>query len=103
MPHENYLFWFRFQFPIDRANKDDHEVIEPIVIVAKSEDEALFWGNKIAEKYIQDLFIKNKYHTKKIGFTSFIWDNCENIDDSEKKEAESFPFVHYGEYPKWKI
>lgn len=68
MTHEKYLFWFRLCFPIDWVNDDKHEVIELVFIIAKSNKETLFWGNKIAEKLIEKLLIANNYHSEKINF-----------------------------------
>ena len=82
-------------------NKNDHEVIELVFIIAKSDEQALFWGNKIAEKYIEDLFTNKQYHSKKIPFASIIWEGWEDADVSEKKELQSFQVVNYGEYPNW--
>ena len=104
MIHEKYLFWFRFQYPIDWVNQNEHEVIELVFIIAKSEKEAFEWENIIAEKFIEELLIKNDYHLKKLCFVSFIREGWQDLQANDsQKEIESFPIVNNGEFPLWNL
>lgn len=101
MKQEKFLFYFRFQFPVDWVNTSDHEFEGFVFINTNSNEEAIKWGNIIAEKFIDELFAKGNYQ-KKIAFTSFIWagPNYE-FSDLEKEEAKNFPVVKQGEFPVW--
>ena len=106
MTHEKYLYWFRLQFPIDWINEKDHEVIGLVFIIANTEADALSWGNKLAEKYIEDLFAENNYQTEKISFSSFIWEDwegLENLSSESRKELENSPIVNFGEFTELKF
>lgn len=97
MKHEKYLYYFRFQFPVDWGNENDHEVEKFIFIIADSNEKALHWGNVLAKKFIDNLFAKHKYF-KKINVTGFIWaDPNYQFNEWERKEIENFPLVIYGE------
>ena len=98
MKQKKYLFYFRFQFPIDWVNEKDHEAEEFVFINAQSTDEALEWGNVIAEKFIENLSAGISYQNK-IGFTSFIWDEIDNLSKEQLKESKEFPVVNHGEFP----
>jgi hypothetical protein len=99
MTSEKYLFWFRYCFPNNWANKYERDVEELFFIIAKSESEALNHGNEIVQNFIGNLFAENNYRSKKIVFTSFIWEGWENSDEEVKKELAGFPVVNCSEFP----
>ena len=97
-----YLYFFRFQYPIDWVNKDAHEEIRLVFINANSEQEALKWGDCIAEQFIEKLLISHNLTWRKIIFVGFIWAKPDYIySKAEKEEAKDFQIVDCGEFPNW--
>jgi len=97
-----YLYFFRFQYPIDWINSDDHEEIELVFINADSEQDALEWGNCIAERFIEELLIIRNVALRKIVFSGFIWAKPNHIfTEAEKEESKDLQVVDNGEYPNW--
>jgi hypothetical protein len=96
-----YLYAFRFQYPLVWINPDKHEVFEFVFIKTDSQEQALKWGNCIAEKFIEELLKKNAVRVK-INYAAWIDSYSENeLSAKEQLELESFPLVSYGEYPSW--
>jgi hypothetical protein len=97
---KEYLYIFGYEDPGDRKsnmeNGTDYEGSRMIRILASSEEEALLWGNEIAERYVQYLFGDMKISWKADRFASWI----ENSPDVEEKGLwDTLQVVGYGEFP----
>jgi hypothetical protein len=95
-----YLYIFGYEDPGDRKcnmeNGTDYESSRMIRIRASSEEEALFWGNEIAERFVQSLFADMKISWKAGRFASWI----EKSPDAEAKRLwDERQVVNYGEFP----
>jgi hypothetical protein len=99
---KEYLYIFGYEDPSDRKsnmeNGTDYESSRMIRILASSEEEALLWGDEIAERYVQSLFGDMKVSWKADRFASWI----ENSPDAEEKRLwDELQVVNYGEFPNF--
>jgi hypothetical protein len=95
-----YLFIFGFESPDERAaneaNGTDFESSAAVRILAEDEQQALAWGQEIADQFVRGLFLPQEVSWKNERFSGWI----EGTPDEGLQHVwEDIPLVKVGEHP----
>jgi hypothetical protein len=98
---DRFCYQFGFETPrMERLNKkdgDDAKALESVWILAESRENALEWGNEIAQRFIQKLFGDPAKSWKAGRFARWVEDAFEWKDSD--KSAKKMQTVRVGSYP----
>jgi hypothetical protein len=94
-----YLYVFGYETPNQRRNNAEHgwdeEDCGVVFIVADSEQEALEWGDRVAEAFVRVLYDDPNETWNRSLYAAGI----ECPSNFTKEQLQDIPHVNYGEFP----
>jgi hypothetical protein len=101
-----YLFVFGYEGPEDLAVNNrlgtDYESSRQLFVIAKTEADALSWGQEIAKWYVCQLYGDDTSGWKKENYATWIETHPDAYTMSMIAEDVGWvPVVKYGEYPSF--